>query len=242
METINDFLAWKMSAEAVITEKIYIDICDDIVAGMLLAKIAYYLLVPAKYNWPFIKELDDGKYLIKTRDEWYDEIRISKDQYRRARNLLINKGLITIMQRRDDDGLKKTHIRVNDGELFDRITTEIKKYSNSANDKQPKKSSSGYRDLSDTEYVKKFINERSSEYKEWWKAFCEMRSRMRKPLTSKAKKMKINKLQKHFKDDFNKHIELFKRSVDKGWQDVVYAGDINQNKKQNNNRSIREGY
>lgn len=78
------------------THHIYIDICDDLVAGTLLDKILC-LFSPDTEGSLEIKTFKDGYYwLVKGREDWYEEIRISAKQYDRAIKILKDKGFVEI--------------------------------------------------------------------------------------------------------------------------------------------------
>ena len=76
------------------TEHIYIDICGDLVAGTLLSQIIYWFK-PSSDGKMKVRVFHDGKYwLAKSRDEWWDEIRITPRQFDYAIKSLINLGFV----------------------------------------------------------------------------------------------------------------------------------------------------
>jgi len=95
------FVAWDMASRDTITvQRLYIDLAGDLVAGVLLsALLDWYLphapsgksrLVTSGYGgW------DHGKlWLITSRDDWWDECRITPEEFDQALERLCKKGLL----------------------------------------------------------------------------------------------------------------------------------------------------
>jgi len=92
----NDFLSWELTTRDTIDfKKIYVDIAGDLIAGLLLSQIIYWHL-PSKNGGSKLKSISrDGHYWIaKSYSGWWDEIRISEYQAKRALKLLSDKGLV----------------------------------------------------------------------------------------------------------------------------------------------------
>lgn len=76
------------------TEHIYIDICDDLVAGTLLSQILYWFK-PSSNGKMKVRAFHGGEYwLAKSREEWWDEIRITPRQFDYAIKSLLKKGFV----------------------------------------------------------------------------------------------------------------------------------------------------
>lgn len=99
---ISNFLKWEaLSYDCIDVKRIYIDIADDLVAGILLSQIVYYNL-PSKNNnqkdnaeQNKLRIIKEGKkWLAKGRSDWWDECRISEKQFDRAIVKLVEKGLV----------------------------------------------------------------------------------------------------------------------------------------------------
>lgn len=74
---------------------IYVDICDDLVSGILLSQLVYWS-VPDKEGKSKLRIKHDGHFWIaKRRTDWEEEIRISPKQYDRAIVHLQKLGFVT---------------------------------------------------------------------------------------------------------------------------------------------------
>ena len=114
-EMINQFLLWEKTSRDTIDFKVcYVDMADDLVAGLLLSQIVYWYL-PSKNRSDAESKLrvqrDGMLWIAKGRTEWYDEIRLSPKQFDRASNLLVKQGLIEkkVMKFGEDT---RVHIRL----------------------------------------------------------------------------------------------------------------------------------
>lgn len=97
--TENDFdkfLLWERTTHDVIDfKKIYVDMCGDVLAGLMLSEIVYWYL-PSKGGDPKMKVVREGvRWIACARAEWWDRTRMSKRQADRAMKLLEEVGLIT---------------------------------------------------------------------------------------------------------------------------------------------------
>ena len=114
MEQIEDkYVALAKNAfasEVSISKHAYIDICGDLIAGMVLSQIMYWF-TPDKNGKSKIRIFkEDGSWLAKSRDDWYEELRISPKQSDRALKILYEKGLIE-KKLYKFDGTPTQHIR-----------------------------------------------------------------------------------------------------------------------------------
>lgn len=89
------FINWeRRSRDTIDVKKIYIDMADDLVAGVLLSQLVYWYL-PSKAGKSKISILRDGKeWIAKQRHDWWYECRISPKQVDRAIKLLVEKGIV----------------------------------------------------------------------------------------------------------------------------------------------------
>lgn len=93
----NGFLEWeKASQDTVDFKKIYVDIVDDIIVGLLLSQIIYWHL-PGKNGKSKLRVKRNARlYISKTRYEWWDEIRISPSQVDRGLKILKSLGIVEV--------------------------------------------------------------------------------------------------------------------------------------------------
>ncbi len=89
------FLLWETaSRETVDFKTIYVDMADDLIAGLLLSQIVYWYL-PGKDGRSKLRVCHDSYYWIaKSRGAWWDEIRITPKQVDRALKILVERGII----------------------------------------------------------------------------------------------------------------------------------------------------
>jgi hypothetical protein len=98
IDSINTFYALKhKEAQRVNFEMTYVDIAKgDVIAGLLLSQIVYWF-TPTSEGKSRTKVTYKGRRaLAKSRDEWYDEIRITPRQYDRAIKILKDVGVVTV--------------------------------------------------------------------------------------------------------------------------------------------------
>lgn len=107
-----NFLSWEQASRDTIDFKtIYVDMADDLIAGLLLSQIVYWYL-PSKKGGSKLRVFKDGYYWIaKARHEWWDEIRVKPRQIDRAITKLEEKGIIVSHVYRFNNA-PTTHIRI----------------------------------------------------------------------------------------------------------------------------------
>jgi len=107
------FLAWeRTSQDTVDLKKTYVDMADDLVAGVLLSQIVYWHLPSKKDGRSKLRVRKDGHYwLAKARKDWWDEIRLSPNRVDRALGILEEKGIIVTAVYKFDSTPTK-HIRI----------------------------------------------------------------------------------------------------------------------------------
>lgn len=95
MEKREDFLMREESTKDTIDFKtMYVDMCWDLIWWLLLSQIVYRNLNDKKWKTKLRVKKKDWLRLAKRDKEWYNEIRITERQARRARKVLENCGLI----------------------------------------------------------------------------------------------------------------------------------------------------
>lgn len=89
------FLLWeKASRDTIDVKRVYIDLADDLAAGVLLSQIIFWFL-PNQSGRPKTRIQRGGEaWLAKNRGDWHEECRLSPRQYDRAAKILKDKGLI----------------------------------------------------------------------------------------------------------------------------------------------------
>jgi len=96
-EQIEGFLKWEqMSRDTIDVKKCYIDIADDLVAGVLLSQIIYWFLPSNKGTSKLCASLRGESCLAKNRNDWWNECRITGKQYDRAIKILKARGLVRV--------------------------------------------------------------------------------------------------------------------------------------------------
>ena len=93
---IRNFIGWELASQDTIDfKKCYVDLCDDLISGLLLSQIVYWHL-PSKDNGKTkLRVQKEGHmWVAKGRNDWYEEIRITAKQYDRAIKILEKCGLV----------------------------------------------------------------------------------------------------------------------------------------------------
>jgi hypothetical protein len=92
----DDFLLWEQaSRDTIDVKRCYIDVANDLAAGVLLSQFIFYHL-PDDNGLPksCIVEHEGGLWLAKKREAWWKECRLSVDQYDRACGKLQAQGVV----------------------------------------------------------------------------------------------------------------------------------------------------
>lgn len=107
-----DFLAWEATSRDTIDfKKVYVDMAEDLVAGLMLSQIIFYNL-PGQSSESKLRVQKGGHtWLVKKHSDWYDECRITERQSPRALQILADKGLVETKVYRFN-GSPTIHIRV----------------------------------------------------------------------------------------------------------------------------------
>ncbi|MEB9422721.1 conserved phage C-terminal domain-containing protein [Bacillus cereus] len=98
----------------------YVDITEDLIAGILLGQIVYWYM-PNEQGKSKLRVKKNGDFwLAKSREDWKEEIRITPKQYDRAIKILISKGLVEV-QKFKFNGAPTNHIKLNISEVTQRV-------------------------------------------------------------------------------------------------------------------------
>lgn len=112
MKTSDEFLKWERSSRDTIdVKKIYIDVADDLDAGLMLSQIVYWHLPQHDGNSKLRVERDGYKWLVKKVDDWFEECRIKTKRAARCLKLLEERGVIYTSVYKFG-GTPMTHIRI----------------------------------------------------------------------------------------------------------------------------------
>lgn len=114
MNDWNTFVQWELASRETIDFKmIYVDIAGgDILAGLLLSQIIFWNL-PGKDGRSKLRvQKEDKLWLARKHCDWYQEIRMSEDQVRRALGVLKELNLVEVSAFRFN-GERITHIALN---------------------------------------------------------------------------------------------------------------------------------
>lgn len=127
MSETEKFIAWeKASRDTIDVKRIYIDIVDDLVTGILLSQIMYWYL-PNKEGKSKLTILRDGRWwLAKLREDWWEECRITPKQFdRAAANLeglkLIESAVFNV------NGISTKHVWLNMENVLQRVKAVLPK-------------------------------------------------------------------------------------------------------------------
>lgn len=113
------------SQDIIFAQKKFIDITGDLVTGILLSKIVYWFLPDKDGNLKVRVKKNGQLWIVKKRDEWYDEIRITPSQYDRAVKVLESQELIHTEVHKFD-GNPTTHLTLNINILVEKLEAFIK--------------------------------------------------------------------------------------------------------------------
>lgn len=116
--TMRDFYNLeRASRDTVDFKKVYVDMADDVLAGLLLSQIVFWFC-PDEQGRNKLRVKKRGIYwLAKSRKEWFDEVRLKPRQVDRALQILVKKKLV-ITHIFKFNGSPTTHIRINDAEFL----------------------------------------------------------------------------------------------------------------------------
>lgn len=114
MSDWHTFVQWELASRETIDFKmIYVDIAGgDILAGLLLSQIIFWNLPNKDGRSKLRVQKEDKLWLARKHSDWYQEIRMSEDQVRRALGVLKELNLVEVSAFRFN-GERITHIALN---------------------------------------------------------------------------------------------------------------------------------
>lgn len=86
----------KNARKGVFIDLTYIDMAEDLNAGLLLSQIMYWNSIGDDGNVRAKLIKNDKTWIAKKKSEWHEEVRLSEKQVRRAEGILKKKGLVDI--------------------------------------------------------------------------------------------------------------------------------------------------
>jgi DnaD/phage-associated family protein len=84
------------SRRGVFVDLTYIDMAEDLNAGILLSQIIYWNSFDDFGNEKLRVNINGKMFLAKSKKDWYEEIRLSKKQLERSEKILKEKGIVKI--------------------------------------------------------------------------------------------------------------------------------------------------
>lgn len=114
LNNFKDFIQWERTTNDTIdVKRCYIDMTNDLIAGILLSQIVYWHL-PNKKSQTKLRVIKRRRYwLVKDRKAWWQECRITPKQFDRAINILKEMKLVHIGFFRFN-GLRTMHIALDE--------------------------------------------------------------------------------------------------------------------------------
>ena len=123
--THNSFIGWELASKDTIdVKKIYIDVADDVIAGMLLSQIVYWNLPDKQGRTRLRVKKGEHLWLAKRHEDWKDEIRLTARQVRYALDRLKAKNIVTVKLYKFN-GAPTTHIRINWDIFLEKLNIEL---------------------------------------------------------------------------------------------------------------------
>lgn len=113
-ELTRRFIAWESTTRDTIDfKRVYVDIAqEDFVAGALLSQLVYWFL-PDRNGDPRLEVCRDGRlWLVKKREDWWEEIRLRPKRFDRAMRILEELGYVEVAVHKRF-GTPQNHIWVN---------------------------------------------------------------------------------------------------------------------------------
>jgi hypothetical protein len=120
--TPEEFLKWEeASRDTIDVKRCYVDIAGDLVTGVLLSQIIFYHLPDRTGERSKLRVRRGGaEWLVKEREDWWEECRISPKQFDRAAQVLETKHIIRI-EKHLFNAKRAIHIALNFSELIKEI-------------------------------------------------------------------------------------------------------------------------
>lgn len=112
----------QFSRDSFRVKRTYIDIAEDLIAGLLLGQIVYWNLPNENGNSKLRVKKENSLWLAKGRNDWWEEIRITPKQFDRAIKILKDKGLVEVKNFKFN-GSPTVHVRLNISEVSEKVNS-----------------------------------------------------------------------------------------------------------------------
>jgi len=123
-----EFLRWEQSTRDTIdVKKMYIDMAGDLISGILLSQIVFWHLPNRKGKSKLRVEKNGYRWLVKKREDWWDEVRITPKQFDRSIKILRDDEGIVITAIHKYNNSPTIHIRINEDEFLQRVNLKLTK-------------------------------------------------------------------------------------------------------------------
>lgn len=114
----------QFSRDSFRVKRTYIDICGDLIAGILLGQIVFWNM-PNEHGNSKLRVYKEGElWLAKGRTDWWDEIRITPKQFDRAIKILEEKNFVIVKKFRFN-GSPTIHIKLNMDGVLQAINSKL---------------------------------------------------------------------------------------------------------------------
>ena len=118
-------------------KKMYVDIADDLNAGILLGQIIYWYLPSKNSSRTKLRVKKQGKlWLAKQRSDWHDEIRLTARQFDRAFKKLADKDLV-VKNKFMFNAKRTIHIRLQINNLIEAVNEHLEDIKQEMEQKDP---------------------------------------------------------------------------------------------------------
>lgn len=112
MTTFETFLRWEeRSRDTIDFKKAYVDMTGDVVAALMLSQIVFWHLPDKNGDDKLRVERGGHLWLVKSRDDWWEECRLSPREADRSRKTLEGLGIIEVRLYKFN-GAPTQHIRI----------------------------------------------------------------------------------------------------------------------------------
>lgn len=120
------YLKWlQLHEDAILLRRAYIDIAGDLAAGVMLSQLVFWHLPnPATGKTKLRVDKQGHRWVAKSDKEWWDECRLTVDQARRARSLLVKTGVVESRTFKFN-GTPTTHLRIVEEEFLIRLQGQV---------------------------------------------------------------------------------------------------------------------